>query len=217
MEAPDTNAEEFWNRAAVTKRFTHPLDRARFTRVVARDANILDYGCGQGRLTGELIELGYTRVIGADSSPEMIKHAAEGNPAAAFIATDGRRVPAADGSFDAVLLFAVLTCIASDDDQKNLLREFKRILRPGGLLVISDYPLQADARNLARYESHAVELGGFGRFRLPDGAVLRHHPRAWFDELLADFDIAESCELDARTMNGNPARILQLWATRGMR
>jgi 2-polyprenyl-3-methyl-5-hydroxy-6-metoxy-1,4-benzoquinol methylase len=113
VEAPDTNAEAFWNRAAGTKRFTHSL-HARFTRTVARNAHILDYGCGQGRLSAELVELGYTRVVGVD---------------------------------------------------------------------------------------------------LPDGAVLRHHPRAWFDELLADFDIAESYELDARTMNGNPARILQLWAT----
>ena len=54
--------------------------------------------------------------------------------------------------------------------------------------------------------------GGYGRFRLPDGAVLRHHSREWFDELLADFRVEESVELDARTMNGNPARILQMWA-----
>jgi SAM-dependent methyltransferase len=214
VEAPDTNAEEFWNRAAGTKRFTHPLDHARFTRSVARDAAILDYGCGQGRLSAELVELGYTRVVGVDSSPEMARLASERVPSAAFLVNDGRRLPAADASFDAVLLFAVLTCIPSDDDQKDLLREFKRILRPGGLLVISDYPLQADARNLARYEAQATGAGGYGRFRLPDGAVLRHHPRAWFDELLADFGIAESYELDARTMNGNPARILQLWATR---
>jgi SAM-dependent methyltransferase len=217
VEAPDTNAEDFWNHAAVTKRFTHSLDHARFTRAVPRDANILDYGCGQGRLTAELIELGYHRVVGVDSSPEMIRLARERVSAATFLVNDGTRLPAAAASFDAVLLFAVLTCIASDDDQKNLLREFKRILRPGGLLVISDYPLQADARNLARYDAHAAELGGYGRFRLADGVMLRHHPRAWFDELLAGFDIGESYELDARTMNGNPARILQLWVTRGIR
>ena len=60
----------------------------------------------------------------------------------------GEKLPCGDQSIDAVLLFAVLTCIASDDAQKNLLREFKRVLRPGGLLVISDYPLQTDERNL---------------------------------------------------------------------
>jgi SAM-dependent methyltransferase len=214
VEAPDKNADGFWDRAAGTKRFTHPLDHARFTRAVALDSHILDYGCGQGRLTAELIELGYTRVLGTDFSPEMIRLATERNPAATFLVNDGRRLPAADASLDAVLLFAVLTCIASDDDQKNLLCEFKRVLRPGGLLVISDYPLQTDARNLERYEAHAQELGGYGRFRLSDGAVLRHHPRAWFDELLVDFEIGETNELEARTMNGNPARILQLWATR---
>lgn len=58
------------------------------------------------------------------------------------------------------------------------MREFKRILRPGGLL----------------------------------GAVLRHHRREWFDELLAGLEIEESGEVEARTMNGNPARIVQLWA-----
>ena len=212
MEAPDN--PDFWNRAASTKRFTHPFDQAHFSGAVPLGARILDYGCGQGRLTAELIDLGYTSVLGIDSSPQMVRLAIENNPAATFLVNDGERLPVADASVDAVLLFAVLTCIPSDDHQKNLLREFKRILRPGGLLLISDYPLQTDARNLQRYKAHAADLGGYGRFRLPDGAVLRHHPRAWFDELLADFAILEAHELDAQTMNGNPARILQLWATK---
>ena len=133
-------------------------------------------------------------------------------PEAAFLAIEAGRLPCGDESIDAVLLFAVLTCIADDAVQKNLLREIKRVLRPGGLLVVSDYPLQTDMRNLTRYEQFKVEFGGFGRFRLPGGAVLRHHPRAWFDELLEGFRIEEAVELDAKTMNGNPARILQLWA-----
>jgi SAM-dependent methyltransferase len=70
-------------------------------------------------------------------------------------------------------LFAVLTCIPCDDAQRNLLREFKRILRPGGLLLISDYPLQTDARNLERYGKFAHEPGGYGTFRLRDRALLR--------------------------------------------
>jgi SAM-dependent methyltransferase len=212
MEAPHNR--EFWNRAARTREFTHPLDRERLTRLLPRDAVILDYGCGQGRLTQELIELGYINVLGLDSSAEMIRLARERVPEAGFAETDGEHLPCGDSSIDAVLLFAVLTCIPADEAQKNLLREFKRILRPGGLLLISDYPLQSDARNLQRYESYAAELGGHGRFRLPGGAVLRHHSREWLDDLLAEFRVEEAVELDAKTMNGNPARILQLWAQR---
>jgi SAM-dependent methyltransferase len=210
VEAP--NNLEFWNRAAATHQFTHALDCERFRLAVPRDAHILDYGCGQGRLVAELLELGYTHVLGVDSSPEMIRVASARIPGAAFLVNDGERLPCGDASVDAVLLFAVLTCIPSDETQKNLLREFKRILRPGGLLLMSDYPLQSDERNLRRYEQFAAELGGYGRFRLPDGAVLRHHPREWFDELLAAFHIERALEVDGLTMNGNPTRLLQCWA-----
>ena len=129
-----------------------------------------------------------------------------------FTVNDGRQLPCADASLDAVLLFAVLTCIPCDEAQKNLLGEFKRILRPGGLLLISDYPLQSDARNLERYRQFAAELGEYGRFRLRDGALLRHHRPEWFAELLGGYRLEQSVERDALTMNGNPARILQLWA-----
>jgi ubiquinone/menaquinone biosynthesis C-methylase UbiE len=210
MEAP-TNLE-FWNRVATTKQFTHLLDRARLAAALPRDAKILDYGCGQGRLCAELIGLGYGNLLGIDSSREMVRIAGERNPGARFEVNDGQRLPCDEASIDAVLLFAVLTCISSDDAQKDLLREFKRVLNPGGLLLISDYPLQTDERNLRRYAQFADELGGYGRFRLPDGAVLRHHSREWFDTLLSDFRVDETVELEALTMNGNPARILQLWA-----
>jgi SAM-dependent methyltransferase len=209
MEAP--NNPDFWNQAARTREFTHPLDRERLTRLLPRDAVILDYGCGQGRLTGELIELGYVNVLGLDSSAEMIRIARDRVPDAGFTETDGSRLPCGDASVDAVLLFAVLTCMPSDDAQIALVSELRRILRPAGLLIVSDYPLQTDARNLQRYEEFQHDLGGWGRFRLPDGAVLRHHSREWFDRLLGEFAIDASVELEARTMNGNPARILQLW------
>jgi 2-polyprenyl-3-methyl-5-hydroxy-6-metoxy-1,4-benzoquinol methylase len=66
VEAP--NNLEFWNRAAAPRQFTHALARQRFALTVPRDAHILDYGCGQGRLAAELLELGCTQVLGIDSS-----------------------------------------------------------------------------------------------------------------------------------------------------
>ncbi len=57
---PDASARqaEFWNRSAGSNVFSHPLDYSRFERVVARDASILDYGCGYGRRCGRLLVAG---------------------------------------------------------------------------------------------------------------------------------------------------------------
>jgi len=204
----------FWDTAAAAKRFSHPLDLERLASRVAPDARILDYGCGQGRLCGDLAAHGFTRLIGVDSSPEMIRLARERNLGVEFLVGDGQRVPCEDASLDAVLLFAVLTCIPDFDAQRALIDELRRVLRPGALLLISDYPLQTDDRNLERYARFAHEPAGYGAFRLPDGAWLRHHRREWFDELLDGFRVETTVELDSRTMNGNPARVLQLWARR---
>jgi SAM-dependent methyltransferase len=206
---PDPTA--FWDAASASTRFTHPLDVARFALQVDRSGDILDFGCGQGRLCAELAHHGYTNITGVDSSPEMIRIAAQ-LPAGRFLVNDGVALPFDDNSFDVVLLFAVLTCIPDGSHQKRLVANLRRVLRPGGLLLISDYPLQTDARNRERYERFEEETGQYGKFRLPDGLTLRHHSREWFDELLADFRVEHVADLDARTMNGNPAHINQFWA-----
>lgn len=199
----------YWDNAATTKVFGHPLDHARFARKVPVDALILDYGCGNGQLCGELAALGFGHVAGVDYSPEMIEAARAAHTTLRFDVVSGYALPNLDDSLDVVLLFAVLTCIPSDDAQRELLADITSALKPTGLLIFSDYPLQTDERNLRRYELFADELGRYGAFRLPDGGVVRHHHRRWLSELLTAFSITHETELDAKTMNGNPARILQ--------
>lgn len=220
-DTPSTGSQvQFWDRAAQGKVFAHPLDGGRFQQLVPMAASVLDYGCGRGRLCDELAQRGYQRLVGVDYSPEMIAAAQRAHPAADFRVVDGSSLPFPTAGFDAALLFAVLTCIAGNSTQRQLVTELRRVLRPGGLLLVSDYPLQTDHRNLARYEAFAQETGSgvvddadtpYGCFRLPDGGLVRHHTMAWFTTLFADFKVADRVEFDAVTMNGNPARIVQWW------
>ena len=205
---------DFWDQSAASKVFSHPLDHARFVREVGADAAVLDYGCGHGRLCDELVPRGFANVAGVDYSPEMIEAAKREHPTLNVSVVDGSVLPFADESFDAVLLFAVLTCIPSDAAQCELVAQISRVLKRGGLLLLSDYPLQTDARNVERYAAFAREFGAYGTFRLPNGGVVRHHRREWFTELLHGYSIRAEIDMDAKTMNGNPARIVQLWARR---
>jgi SAM-dependent methyltransferase len=119
-----------------------------------------------------------------------------------------------DGSVDVVLLFAVLTCVPSDAGQRELVAELHRVLRPGGLLYLSDLCLQEDQRNRSRYQRFAAKYGTYGVFETGDGAVCRHQTPDWLHGLLADFDPVATREITVETMNGHPARATQLLLTK---
>ncbi|HPU53081.1 MAG TPA: class I SAM-dependent methyltransferase [Burkholderiaceae bacterium] len=145
-----TDQSPYWDRSTSSKSFAHPLDLDRFVQRVPRDAAVLDYGCGHGRLCHALSQRGYHRVLGVDSSSAMIQVARANHPGLDFSVVQSGELPFPDASFGAVLLFAVLTCIPSSADQARLMADVHRVLRPGGCLVISDYPLQTTASNATR-------------------------------------------------------------------
>jgi ubiquinone/menaquinone biosynthesis C-methylase UbiE len=74
-------------------------------------------------------------VIGVDTSPEMLGVAREKVPAGEFYEADLHDVPLADGSVDLVVCAIALSHVA---DLARALREFVRVLRPNGHLVISE-------------------------------------------------------------------------------
>jgi SAM-dependent methyltransferase len=207
-----SDAPAYWNRVADEKTFTHPLSAAWLAGWVEPGARILDYGCGYGRVLRDLAELGHANAVGVDRSAAMIERGLREHPDLDLRITQGSHAPFGDRSFDLVLLFAVLTCIVADEDQRGLIADAARLLRPGALLYLSDMPLQTDARNRERYAADAQRFGVHGVFATDDGGVLRHHADEHFDELLAGFDVIERETRDARTMHGNPATIVQILA-----
>jgi ubiquinone/menaquinone biosynthesis C-methylase UbiE len=166
---------DYWNRVASQKRFSHPLRLEWLFQHLRPQARILDYGCGYGRLLNQPSEAGYGNAVGTDFSDKMLMQCRSQFPHLTLVQNDGLALPFHDRAFEAVLLFAVLTCIPSDDDQRTLLAEVRRVLRPDGILYISDLLINAGVRNLERYERDADQFGVYGVFVLPEGVIVRHH------------------------------------------
>jgi SAM-dependent methyltransferase len=199
----------YWDRVAQFKRFSHPLRLEWLEGFLDSSARVLDYGCGYGRILAELARAGYQNVVGVDFSAAMLARCQREFPRMSLIRNDGDTLPFESETLEAVLLFATLTCIPQNEAQLSLIAEVERILRPGGLLYISDLLLNEDPRNRERYERDAEIYGTFGVFELSEGVVVRHHRREWIEELTGTFTQLEYEPFSAITMNGNKSSAFQ--------
>lgn len=195
--------EEYWNSVSEKKEFTTPFQAEEFSKYVKKDSCILDVGCGYGRTLDELYHNGYRNLIGVDFSSGMIERGKQQFPYLDLRVKEDTRIAMPDASVDAVILFAVLTCIRTNEEQEQLLSEIQRVLKPQGILYVNDFLLNSDERNLSRYEKFKETYGIYGVFELPEGAVLRHHDEKWIKQLLKDFSEQESKRLTFTTMNGH--------------
>ena len=206
----DLNSQyEYWNTTGTQKSFAHPLNLRRVRQWMSDEGCMLDFGCGYGRVLGELYKEGYDKLVGLDFSPAMIAAARGQYPEIAFEQIESLSIPLPDASVDGVLLFSVLTCIPTDEGQRELLREVNRVLNRGGLLYISDLWLQTDERNLTRYARDEQKYGIYGVFDLPEGVTVRHHDPKWIETLTSDFTMVALDEIEVVTMNGNAAKAFQ--------
>jgi SAM-dependent methyltransferase len=102
-----------------------------------RRKRVLDVGCASGGLSEGFVKLG-ARVVGIDLNPRLITLARErlGSKAEFQVADIAAPLPFESGSFDVVAASLVLHYL---EDWGPPLQEFARILRPGGLLVLSTH------------------------------------------------------------------------------
>jgi ubiquinone/menaquinone biosynthesis C-methylase UbiE len=138
-------------------------------------AEILDCPTGFGRHALALTHEGY-RVTGFDRSATLLSEAERRCGEAEWprlVRGDYRELPFDDASFDAVLnLFSSLGYLERDEDV-DVLRGFRRVLRPGGALIVET--------------AHRDQFARFTRAnpyrtwdRLPDGSLFLHeHENDW--------------------------------------
>ena len=132
----------FWNLYAriydtlmVFRPYKEMLTSALEAVELPRGCKVLDAGCGTGNLTSCLVGHGY-EVTALDASESMLQRAQTKCPGAHFVLADlTQPLPFESQSFDALTCSNVLYTLA----QPHLvLREFLRVLRPGGKLVLTN-------------------------------------------------------------------------------
>lgn len=195
--------DKYWDKVAPIKQFTTPFNMELFKKYVNKDGNILDYGCGYGRTVKALKNNGYINISGVDLSEEMIKRAKKEESDIDFRVVKNNILSFEDNSFDAVLLLAVLTCVVNNDEQDNIIKEVKRVLKPEGIIYINDFLLNTDQRNLTRYDKFKEKYDCYGMFELDEGAILRHFDDNRINELTKGFKKIKFEKVVYTTMNGN--------------
>ena len=95
----------------------------------------LDFGCGAGRSTRFLRDLGFD-ACGIDISGSMLTEAVKADPVGKYIlTTDGELGMIEDSSMDLVLSAFTFDNIPSEKNKLDLFREFLRILKPAGIFI----------------------------------------------------------------------------------
>ena len=136
--------EDDYNRIATAfsnKRSYITPDLLEFKKYVASGDKVLDLGCGNGRLLDVLsdIEIDY---LGVDLSANLLEIAQEKHKSNRFLKMDGEKIPARDESFDVIFCLAVLHHLPSSRERVQLLKEVRRVLKPGGKLILTVWNLR---------------------------------------------------------------------------
>lgn len=100
--------------------------------------NVLDLGCGNGRLYDYLTKKG-AKYTGLDLGDNLIKIANEKHPEGRFTQGDLLETPFKDNEFDYVYCIATLHHIPSKEKRNAAIQEIYRILKPGGKILITNW------------------------------------------------------------------------------
>jgi ubiquinone/menaquinone biosynthesis C-methylase UbiE len=107
----------------------------------------LDLGCGEGRVTRDLRDLGH-RVVGVDLAPSMVAAAREADPDGEYVEADVAALPLDDGAADLAIAFMTLMDM---DQMPQAVSEIARVLEPAGRFVAAVvHPINSAGRFVPR-------------------------------------------------------------------
>lgn len=148
--------------ADAASRAFHAAWHRDLVRELEPGARVLEIGCGTGRLLADLLDRQENRweVVGLDLSVDMLQHARTHAADARCVLGDGERLPFAAMSFDALILKG---CLHHLRDHRGFLLEARRVLRPGGRVILSEPIEDAPWIRMARAALHRWRAQAFDR------------------------------------------------------
>ncbi len=106
---------------------------------ISEAERVLDFGTGTGQVASTGLKMNpNTSFTGLDIDPKILRLAIAQHPKILFHEYDGDRFPYEDESFHHVVSGLTFHHL-HPDDKRNAMKEFYRILKPGGKVVIGDF------------------------------------------------------------------------------
>src|SRR5260221_3866219 len=110
------------------------------------EMSILDAMCGPGRLGRELLNLGAQSATFHDGHKTMLNHAQKEaldsvrqNQDTKSVLSQVNKIPLPNGSFDLVVCHNSTHQLSSVERLRDTIKEFLRLVKPGGFVFIADY------------------------------------------------------------------------------
>lgn len=113
---------------------------------------VLDLGCGNGRLY-QILAKKQVQYTGLDQSAELIALAREKASEAEFVVGEMTELPFEAEKFAVIFAIASFNHIPGSELQLKSLQEMKRVLKPGGLIIMTNWNLLSDSaqKNIAKH------------------------------------------------------------------
>ncbi len=131
---------------------------------------VLDVGCGNGRLL-ELLKDKKIDYTGVDFSENLVNLAKQKYPQNNFLVADNLNLPFPDNNFNKVFSVAVLHTIPSKELREKALLEIKRVLKPGGLLILTVWDIWRKDTFLILLKSTILKLLGKSKMDFGDAMI----------------------------------------------
>jgi tRNA (uracil-5-)-methyltransferase TRM9 len=128
---------------------------------------VLDLGCGNGRWY-KVFKEKKVDYFGIDNSEKLIEIAKENFPEAKFFVGDALNLPFQDNFFDKVYSIALLHHIPSEDFRIKVLKEVKRVLKPGGILILTCWRIHRLREILALLKYTLLKIIGRSKLDFKD-------------------------------------------------